>query len=174
MPALLSSVGKRHGVSKPIRFDPTAVNHTPPNPKPWTFDPPKLARKMARLKRKAKFVDAIQQLRRRVGFNAWGQAHRALTSQLAASTSCPTEPHGPNDGCCSSLDCGFQIIDYGLQFKHRFGECIGAQLCLKFKCQTCAHETPFLPKEGAVSLMGAPKWEDAQKQLQGWQFLNSI
>ena len=168
MPPLLSAVGKRKTAGVRVaRFDPSAVNRTPPNPEPWTFDPPKLAKKMARLKRKLKFVSAIQKLRKRLGLRAWKQAvDCALGPGLGGSPpTCPIVPHHPDGGCCFDLDHGFKIIEFCvLKFKSGRRE---PQLLFKSKCQSCAHETPMLTEGGAINLMGAPKWEAAQKQRQG-------
>ena len=122
---------------------------------------------MARLKRKLKFVSAIQKLRKRLGLRAWKQAVGcALGPGLGGSPpTCPIVPHHPDGGCCFDLDHGFKIIEFCvLKFKPGRRE---PQLLFKSKCQSCAHETPMLTEGGAINLMGAPKWEAAQKQRQG-------
>ena len=179
MPPVLSSVGKRKAAGVGVtRYDPTGVNHTPANPAPWTFDPPKLARKMARLKRRLKFVGAIQKLRKRLGFHAWCQANRELASRLTPSTSCSISPglpmfscHGPNSGGCRLYECGWQIsaVCSKQQCEHRsMSGCPFSWpqlLHFKLQCQSCTLESPWLLKGEAAGFWGHSKWELAQQRF---------
>ena len=74
MPPMLGSVGKRktaQATPMRVRYTPGTSNHTPPNSPPWTFDPPKLARKVARLRRRLRFVAAVQKCRKKLALLAW-------------------------------------------------------------------------------------------------------